>query len=347
MPIRIGLVEAGGHAAEALAAGAEAAVAEANARGGVDGRPLQLVKLVSPRPWRDGASMMARLIFDEGLAALIGPLDGAAAHVAAQIATRKRIPLITLSPEAALTRAMDPWVFRGVPGDGEQARALLRWSLPDPRGKRAALVVPDGREGRERLASLLEACRDLGLEATTVIFAGDRRAEAESGASDSTIGAGASSIGIADVLLLWLDPEPALMFLQGLGGGWPPSRILGSMRLDDREYLARVPPWAEGLALPMLRADGVRGRAGSDRGGEPDLNVALGYDMLRALAAAARGTGPEPGQIRDGLASGQSLTGRSGTFHFDRRGNRRGRIPIGILRDGRLVPAHSLSISAR
>ena len=101
--IRIGLVEPAGSQATELFAGASAAVEQLNATGGVAGRPVNLVVLGSAQPWRDGAAQLARLAFGQRLSAMIGPTDGAAAHVAAQIATMKRIPIITLSPEEPVT----------------------------------------------------------------------------------------------------------------------------------------------------------------------------------------------------------------------------------------------------
>lgn len=322
-PIRIGLLEAG-PSSGSLAAGVEAAVAEVNARGGIEGAPVAVARMAPARPWRDGASRMAGVTFEEGLLALIGPTEGAAAHVAAQIATRRRVPILVLSGEGSLTRAGDPWVFRGVPEDGEQAAALLRWAFPDARGRRAAVAVPDGREGRERLASVQKACRDLGIEVAEVVRVNDMDVQ-------SPHGRRWSSIERADVLLLWLDPVPALALLDELSQLPSPRRILGSLRLDDRRFLDNAPLGADGLAVPLLRAEAPDGEADAQR--------ALGYDMVFAIVGAAERAAPEPARVREGLADGGTLRGRSGTFSFDGSGNRRGPIPIGVLRDGRLVPA--------
>ena len=51
-PIRIGLVEASGTSAGSLATGAEAAVREINGEGGMQGRPLELVRLQAKRAVR-------------------------------------------------------------------------------------------------------------------------------------------------------------------------------------------------------------------------------------------------------------------------------------------------------
>lgn len=337
-PVRIGLVETS-RSAEALAAGAAVAIAEINNDGGVNRSALRLVRLEIPRSWEDTASLTARLVFEEKLVALIGPSDGAAAHLTAQIATKYRIPVITLSSEGSLTRAMDPWVFRAVPEDKVQAQTLLRWAFADPRGKRVGLAIPEGREGRQCLAALKAACRELGVRVVTVIRIGSRRMESLGDRDD------AGSMETLDALLLWLDPEKALGFLRSLDGRRRPIRLLGDLRLDDASFLQRAPRWAEGLALPMLHHEpssfprSIASRNGTTWDGVTNFKAALGYDAVQAIAAAVERAGPKPELIREGLASGVTIDGKSGEFYFDRTGNRRGSIFVGVLKGGRLSRA--------
>lgn len=310
-PIRIGLLESSGPAIDVLAASAAEAVTELNAEGGIDGRAVALVSLSPPRPWRDGAGETARLLLESSPVVLIGPADRAGAHVAAQIATRWRRPLIALSPAQTLTRVKDPWIFRGIPDDGDQARALLRWVVPRPQEEQVVLVIPEGNDGRERQAALEDACRDLGVTPAAVI-------RVDSLSADSERGIVSLADSPARILLLWLDADPAVGFLEALPIELSRYSILGSTRLDDRAFLERVGTRAEGLTLPMLRAS-------------------LGYDMVRAVATAARRAGAQPDRIREELASGFIFDGQSGSFHFDPAGNRKGAIRIGVVRGGELV----------
>jgi len=320
-PLRIGLVEMSGASTGSLVTGVEAAIREINAEGGMAGHLLELVKLQESRPWFDGSSRVAKLALEEGLVALIGPGDGAGAHVTAQVATRLRIPLVSLSAEDSLTRAMDPWVFQGIPGDSEQAQVLLRRTLAEPHGKRAALVIPAGREGRERRASVLEACRAIGVELAPVIQVATR-------AGEQRIDGNLSTLGTADVLMLWLDPAPTLDLLRAWSREPLPPVVVGSMRLDDPRFLRHVPDGAVPITMPLLR------RAAD----KTTLQAALGYDMLRAIVDAGRRFTPDPAGIRLGLSSHSTLGGRTGNFRFDHRGNRSGRFDIGILRSGLLRP---------
>jgi len=317
--LRIGLLDPGSPADGSLTSGATIAVAEINASGGIGGRRLQLVVLEPASPWRDTGSLLARAIFDNGLSALVGPTEGAAAHVAAQVGTKIRIPVVTLSAEDSLTEAGDPWIFRGIPGDGQQARALLSWALGDTEGGNAAIVIPPGREGRTRLAALRKACRALGVRVVAV---------AEESTAGLGIVAGSSSLGEADVLFLWLDPEAALRFLRRRPKVGADTQILGNLWLAQPDFLREAPSWADGLALPLLAA-----------GQDQSLRGALGYDMVMVLAAAARGAGSEPAAIREGLLQQSSWDGKTGNFRFGPSGERSGKVEVGVLRDGRPVRA--------
>jgi branched-chain amino acid transport system substrate-binding protein len=315
--LRIGLLESSGPLAEDLAQGVKLAVEELNANGGVDGRRIELFLLPRSRgPWSDGASSMAEFVYEKEPVALIGPTTRANAHLAAQIATKKRIPVVALSFGRSITRVMDPWIFRGVPEDDEQAQALLRWAFSEPEEKRVLLVVPAGRDGEARLGSLERACTAVGVRVTGTVRASETVAQDLGGIEAVK----------ADAILLWLDVEAALPFLRSQQEFLYGKKILGSLRLDNEEFMGRAPSSAEGLALPMLRSDSGR-----------SLGSALGYDMVHVIATAADKADGRPELIRDSLLGGDVYSGRSGEFHFDEFGNRRGSFPIGTLRRGRLL----------
>jgi hypothetical protein len=304
-PLRLGLLESGPVAGDSVARGAAAAVAEVNADGGIDGRLLELVRLRAPEPWRDGAMLTARLAFEGDVVALIGPVDPDGAHVAAQIATKRRIPVVTLTSDESLTRVQDPWVLSGVRDDGAQARALLRRAFDEPRGRTAVIVVPPGRAGLRHAAALERACRELGVRVVAT--------HEES----SWSGRGSA----ADALLLWSEPEAALAVLRNITAAPSAPRVLGSARLDDPAFMAAVP-----RSLPFVAVASL----GERDAGKAPLE-ALGYDVTRAVASAARRRGVEPAELRDGLLEGDAIV-------FDESGRRVGPVSVVLIRDG--LPEH-------
>jgi branched-chain amino acid transport system substrate-binding protein len=325
-PLQVGLILSEGADTDALAAGAREAVEEVNASGGIGGRPLQLLEAEPGHPWRGGAGRLAELVFRNRLIAVLGAADDGTAHSVAQIATRRRIPLVTLSPEASLTRAMDPWVLRAVPDDEAQAVALLEWARADGAGERLGLAVPSGRAGRERARSLGRAAAATGSRVVCVM-------QAAPGAPGAPSGCDAASY---DVLMLWLDAGPGLELLASLDAARLPERILGSTRLDDEKVRRTLAgdDAAVRLAIPLLRP-------ATDEPGSAALAERLGYDLVHAVAASAATAGPDPLAVRDALRESALAAGRSGSLEFDEQGNRRGELRVGVWRRGGWAPARA------
>ncbi len=107
------VMAAAGSEASALVVGlvgVDARVA-AGIREGAAGRDVLFVEAPSDSPWKKGAPNVARLVFEERVDLLLCGSDRVMAHVAAQIATKARISLVTLCREPALTRIFDPWII--------------------------------------------------------------------------------------------------------------------------------------------------------------------------------------------------------------------------------------------
>lgn len=313
--VRIGLLCGSAATGAQCVLGAEQAAAEANALGGIDGTPVELVRAAPTRPWRDFAKQTAELITLPGLVALVGPIDGVEGHLAAQIATRNRIPIVGLFSDLSLTRAFDPWIFRGAPADDLQALHLLQGSLIEPRGKRVLAVLPAERAGRQRLTALEGVCRSLGVDLIALT-------EGEPLPSERP-----------DVLLLWLDAEPARRYLAAADPALLPPIVAGPFWLDDPTFLLEPPSFAGSIALPLMRSSSA-----------PSPYRALAYDMVRRVLDAVRQVGPEPDRIRAALAEAPVAAGQSGTFSFDERGDRREELRIAIFKHG--VPTSQVASPA-
>lgn len=297
--LRVGVLAAADPEGDAFLVGAQAAARDVNAAGGVRGRPLELVRLATgDSPWRAGASLIARLASTDDLVGMIGARDGATAHVAAQIAARRRLPFVSSSPEESLTRAGVPWVLRGVPSDAAQARAVLE-AEPGTPGSGAALVVPAGREGRERLVALREACARDGVTVSAELVGA----------------AGARLPESVDRVLLWLEPGPALEFLRSLDPA-PGRRVLGSLRLARRRFLEEAAALGHDVSVPVLDGD-------DDPQAElDDPETRLGHDLL-LIAVAAVDESPEHPErsLADLRGTDTGIVGGR-LWSFDSSGNR-------------------------
>jgi len=298
-PVRVGLIAGQAPWPASLAAGAQEAADRINREGGVDGRPLVLTRLATARPWHDGASRISRLAATPGTVALLGAVDGGEAHLAAQVASRLRLPLVTVSPEESLTQAGSVWVFRAIADDHEQARSLLARIPGGTAGRHATLVIPGGREGRERQAAVGRAWRESGMGQLTILTVPPALPPAP--ARD-------------EILLLWLDAGPARLLLESWSERRPAGLLLGSTRLNHPAFLHGLD--RNNLMLP---------------GGADDLSRRLGRDLVNMLARALADAGEGSHALRAALAATPSFSGETGIMMFDRLGNRREADPASAL----------------
>lgn len=96
-----------------LVRGVSLAVEQANAAGGVNGKPLRLVRRWADDPWGAGSKEVIRMVFEDRVWALIGGPDGGTTHVAQQVATKAHLPLVApVSSDPSLTHTRVPWIFR-------------------------------------------------------------------------------------------------------------------------------------------------------------------------------------------------------------------------------------------
>jgi len=300
--LRVGLIAGGDPWSLALIAGAREAAANIQKQGGIDGHTLSLVPLPTANPWRDGAAPIAHLAAAPQTVALLSGSDGATAHLSAQVAARLRLPLLTASPETSLTQAGAVWVFRTVADDREQATALLKKIPGGPAGRRALLVVPGGREGRERQAALKAACQQSAVQIARVLTVQDTlpRPPAPTPATAPD-----------DLLLLWLDAEAARDLILAWGGELQDTVILGSTRLSHAGFIDVMDEIDTSPAAVLL--------AGDSR----DWAHRLGRDMVNLLATVMSSHGSSPAALRAGLATMEPFAGETGLMTFDGHGNLR------------------------
>lgn len=119
-----------------------------NADGGIDGHPLSLIRRWSDDPWRGGAREVTRMVYEDGVAAILGGPDAASTHVAEQVATKAWRPLVApVASDPSLTRTRVPWVFRLAPDDAAQARRLAG-QVAVLRAERVGVVTGVDRDSR-------------------------------------------------------------------------------------------------------------------------------------------------------------------------------------------------------
>jgi branched-chain amino acid transport system substrate-binding protein len=317
--------------------GAEIAVARANRerRGGEPA--VRLVTASSARPWGAGASALARLIYDERAAAVVGALDGRAAHVAEQVITRARGRAVFVTPWAAeptLTRLRIPWFFSVAPDDARQAKALVEEIFRRRGSERALVFVEDSFDARAAAAAFVEAAP----RGTVTLFAsapGGRAALAE-----------ALDDGGAGALVLFAAARPAADLAEWLNRRGYPLPLFGPLALTVPRAGAIEGSALEGMMVVAPGGDGT-GRAlefardfRNAYGSQPSPLAAYAHDAVAVVVKALRARAQSGGGATplEAVLAATRLEGATGTVRFDARRGRDGAPALAFLtRDG-LVP---------
>ena len=304
-----------------LVRGVVLAVEQANASGGVNGKPLRIVRRWADDPWGAGAKEVIRMVFSDRVWALIGGPDGQTTHVAQQVATKAHLPLIApVSSDPSLTHTRVPWIFRLPPDDAAQAEALVKDALVPRNLKAVGVLISADHDGRT-FADEFEAAMERQQVAPVFELAVD------AGAAD--FGSVARRVGgfSPDGLVMRLEPAAA-------------RRVFAALRtagIDCPVFL----PWIPGLHLveypprydgPVIQVAPFQPlqecgpylkmvRSGIRRdGAKPTASTVYGFDAANLVIKALRsGAGGRVDLLKQ-LAGISGFVGASGPIEWDNGG---------------------------
>ena len=287
--------------------------------------------------WGADAVEAARMVFDDGAQALIAPPNGAATHLALQVAGRTAVPVISLCADSSVSRTGVPWMVRIAPSTIEEARLLLRSLIADqPDPPRWVALVPDGRAGRE-----------VSLDLSRAASAAQRKLKiAFEGSSTLTNLESVTAQVLKEQpqgVLVWLDPVPAGKLTKSLREAGFAGKLAGPSRCNSPAFLAASAHASEGFLVPGIALDtGGEARLLSFQtafrqryGIEADVTAAEGYDAARLLVHLL---GKYDSQsLPRAFPLAFSLPGASGDLSFDAKGNRKIALRLLIARRGSFV----------
>ena len=335
--VRLGVIgPEGGAAGRRLRQGVALAVSEANARGGYQGLPYEVVFRADDGPWGMGAKQVTALAYEDSVWVILGGLDGGDAHLAELVAAKMWIPVITpVAADLTIDYANVPWVLRCFPSDDRQARALIRHARD--RGCRRAIVYWEGdREGLTGLRRLEGVARDEGLSLIESREYATHTPEASVQPEE---------LRSVDAVLVWGRSDSGWRLVRAVRGAGFVGPILGPAHLLSPEWLRPADDLGEMVvAAPydLNRDDGeLRGfrlRYQTQMGEEAGHVALFAYDVARLAIRAIEQAGLNRARIRDALAT-SSFQGIAGTYRFDGLGGTSLEpVPV-VLRDGSWVRA--------
>jgi branched-chain amino acid transport system substrate-binding protein len=323
--------------------GAQLAVDQINARGGVRGRPLKL-RLADDSASEDAAARVAQALYDNAaVVAVVGHLNSDASIVAAQVYGGGAHPVTMISPTASSLdlSGISPYVFRICPSDSTHGVALARFAWQTLAARRAGIVFISDAYGRGMR----------NVFAADFVRLGGTIVEADpyvpSTRSLEPYLSRMREVGI-DVLLLAADrrgAELALQQLRTLGIHWP---VIGGDALAGIETVGTLAEgmWISTAYLPERESEKnsafVADYARAYPGERPDHRGASAYDIVNLLAQAIDAAGPRRRPVRDYVARvGHGVPpfdGVTGRIAFDDAGTVPSKgVVIAVVRGARMV----------
>jgi len=311
--------------------------------------PFRLIPRWAVDPWGAGVSQLARMVYDDQPAVLIGSVDSATTHLAEQVVAKANLPLISpIATDKSITLAGVSWMFSCAPSDRAIARALVERivsdkSLADSSGasKRLSLALINSTDHESRMTAR-EMLREFSSrEALPAV-----RLEISPGAMDLAEPIAAMQAARPAAVLIVAGPEAAARLVSAVRERLK-CVIFGSQAMGRPRFLELAGSNAEEVRFPLLfvpdptRMDSSRfvERFSAARGRAPDYAAALTYDATCLVIAAIQRAGPRRARIREALTQLSPWPGIAGDIQFDGTGqNSRADIRIGIIRNGVAIP---------
>jgi branched-chain amino acid transport system substrate-binding protein len=170
-PIKIGLVTAlsgqSARAGEALTRGLTIAVDEINAKGGVLGRPLELVRRDDESNPSKGLLAARELVQREKVAVLFGGLDTPVALAIVPFINSAKVPFIDpWAAGTAITRngANPNFAFRVSAMDDSVDKAMVQYAIKNFGSKKPGLILVNNPWGESNEKGLLAALKEANIE---------------------------------------------------------------------------------------------------------------------------------------------------------------------------------------
>jgi ABC-type branched-subunit amino acid transport system substrate-binding protein len=319
--------------------GIELAVEEANAAGGIDGRPISLLEHEDLPVWGASSNTIVQMAYEEKVWAIVGSVGGDSSHIAIRVALKAKVPVMnTATSDPTFTETGIPWAFRCVADDRQQSYALARLMFVEENLERVAIFRSNDRYGRFGVGELRDAARRVGKPIVAEV---QWRTEREDFAPLVERVLRAEPDGI----VLWGGPVGAAKALRQLRAAGSQVPVFGPARLGFDRFLEEAGEAAEGVVVATtLNPSSTRTqwqefqqRFRARFGELPDAPAAHGYDGMGMLIEAIGRAGLNRVRIRNELAAVREYEGVSGPILFDNTFNDVGAVYLGRVENGEFV----------
>lgn len=320
--------------------GAELAVAEINAAGGVSGRALKLYVQDSACDARTAVSAFQNLLAtNSDVQVVIGAVCSSATLAIAPIAERRHIVLISpASTSPDISQAGD-FIFRNIPTDALRGRVFAEYVFSQANISRVAILYVNNDAGVGNKDAFTARFTEIGGEmlGAEAYPEGTRDVRSQLTKAKALNPEALMVVSYPDDTIVVIKQARELvpelpLFFQAEAVEDPSVKEALGAALDGVTYILPAKPKG---ATPDRFAEAYRKRYGN----EPELFAAEGYDCVQLIADAFR---EAEGQatataIRDHLYSVRDHAGASGRTTFDRQGDVLKPMAVKQMKDGEPV----------
>jgi branched-chain amino acid transport system substrate-binding protein len=347
-PVKVGvLLPLSGSSAisgQEILLGIKLAAEEVNAKGGVIGRPIELVIEDDEGSPTKGTSAVHKEIEGDNVCAIVGTYNSDVALAEARIAREHKIPMSSGgSTSVAVTDANtpgDPWFFRAFPGSDEQGEQSALDVVKRLGAKNLAIIADNSSYGQSLADQFKKVTTAAG--AKMLVVENYNAGEQDFYAMLSRVKAmQPDAIYIAGLLT-----EGAAIIRQSGEINFKP-RFVGSGSMMSDKFTELAGPASEGFAVSSMfepNTPNAYGRAFNERfvkrwGHNANVFSALGFDSAAIVFEAIKRAGKPDGlAIRDAMVAMKDaplVQGPEGTMvNYDNKGGAHFKIGLAVVKNG-------------
>ena len=321
------------------------AIEEANAAGGVLGRPLELIVEDDQSKAGEAATIAKKLIARDKVVALLGEITSGRTLEAAPVAQNAKIPLISPGATAPAVTARGNYIFRVCFVDSFQGAVMAKFARQSLKLSRTAILSSASSAQSVGLAKIFrERFTDAG---GTVVL------EQKYSEGDKDFRAQLTAIraaGVQGVFVPGYYAEAALICKQardlgldiplfGIDGWESPELVnIGGGAVEGAYFSTHYSAESDDPAVVRFNE-----RFQKRWGAGSDALSALGYDSAKLLIDAIQRAGTTEGaKLRNALADTKNFKGVTGTISFDAQRNPTKSAVVLQVRDGKFKFVQSI-----
>lgn len=318
--------------------GIDLAVDEINARGGINGKNLEVIPGNDTSEPKVAASIALNYAEVQKVSAIIGPYTTQSAQLAAPIANRAGVPMLAIRASETNVTRIGQNIFRACYVDTYQGTILGRFAGQNLKAKKAAVVYNNGDEDAKTLVNnFKQQIERYGGKVVSIQSYANN-------ATDFTAQVSELAKVKPDVVLLPDFEDKAGQVMKKAAAMGIKTTYLGTEFWNVEQLIKIAGQAAIGSYLsdhfspddPNSETQRFVESYEGDYGIKPGPSAALSYDAVLLVAEAMKkADSTDPEKIRKALASLKSFKGVSGTYTFDADRNPvKGGVILKVLADG-------------